>query len=122
MRTFHPKTINGKAVSSRRMTGCGYGSFLLGDTLGGLQEIDGQPSALSGNGLGMGIGSAFSRPSMASEGSISGMSGLGMYKTTVVRPSVMPSSGMGLSSINKKLESLMVKASKPKPKNIKFNM
>ena len=99
MRTFHPKTINGKAVSSRRMTGCGYGSFLLGDTLGGLQEIDGQPSALAGNGLGM-----------------------GMYKTTVIKPSVMPSTGMGLSSINKKLESLMVKASKPKPKNIKFNM
>lgn len=96
MRTFHPSTINGKAVSSRRMTGCGYGSFLLGDTLGGLQEIDGQPSALaSGSGLGMGM----------------------------MRPSVMPkSSGMGLSSINKKLESLMVKASKPKPKSIRFNM
>ena len=99
MRTFDPRTINGKAVSSKRITGCGYGSFLLGDTLGGLQEADGQPSALSGNGLGM-----------------------GMYKTTVVRPSVMPKSGAGLSSINKKLESLMVKASKAKPKNIKFNM
>ncbi len=94
MKTFHPRTINGKAVSSRRMTGCGYGSFLLGDTLGGLQEADGQPSALSGNGLGMGM----------------------------MRPSVMPKSGAGLSSINKKLESLMVKASKPKPKNIKFSM
>ena len=91
MKIFHPRAINGKAVSSRRMTGCGYGSFLLGDTLGGLQEADGQPSALSGNGLGMGY------------------------------PTVM-SKGNGLSSINKKLESLMVKASKPKPKNIKFNM
>lgn len=93
MKTFHPRTINGKAVSSRRMSGCGYGSFLLGNTLGGLQEADGQPSALSGNGLGMGMRSA-----------------------------VMPRTGSGLSSINKKLESLMVKASKPKPKNIKFNM
>jgi len=105
MRTFHPRTINGKAVSSKRMTGCGYGSFLLGDTLGGLQEIDGQPSALaSGSGLGMGMmpSSILTRPMM---------------------PTVMSkSSGMGLSSINKKLESLMVKASKPKPKNIKFNM
>ena len=99
MRTFDPRTIKGKAVSNRRMTGCGYGSFLLGDTLGGLQEADNQPSALSGNGLGM-----------------------GMYRTTAIRPSVMPKSGAGLSSINKKLESLMVKASKPKPKNIKFNM
>ena len=93
MPTFHPRTINGKAVSSRRMSGCGYGSFLLGDTLGGLKEVDDTPSALSGSGLGMGM----MRP---------------MVKT----------SGMGLSSINKKLESLMVKASKPKPKNIKFNM
>jgi len=99
MKTFHPRTINGKAVSSKRMTGCGYGSFLLGNTLGGLQEIDGQPSALaSGSGLGMGM------------------------RTAVMPPSMSKSSGMGLSSINKKLESLMVKASKPKPKNIKFNM
>jgi len=95
MKTFHPRTINGKAVSSRRMSGCGYGSFLLGDTLGGLQEADGQPSALSGSGLGMGMRSA-------------------------VMPSIR--TGSGLSSINKKLESLMVKASKPKPKNIKFSM
>ena len=95
MKTFHPRTINGKAVSSRRMSGCGYGSFLLGDTLGGLQEADGQPSALSGNGLGMGM------------------------RTAVMPPMKM---GAGLSSINKKLESLMVKASKPKPKNIKFSM
>ena len=95
MKVFHPRTINGKSVSSRRMTGCGYGSFLLGNTLGGLQEADGQPSALSGNGLGMGM----------------------------MKPAVMPrTSGAGLSSINKKLESLMVKASKPKPKNIKFSM
>ena len=125
MRTFHPSTINGKAVSSRRMTGCGYGSFLLGDTLGGLQEIDGQPSALasSGNGLGMGMmpSSILTRPMMPTV--MSKSDGMGMYRTTVMKPSVMPkSSGMGLSSINKKLESLMVKASKPKPKNIKFNM
>jgi len=94
MKTYHPRTIKGKAVSNK-MTGCGFGSFLLGDTLGGLKEADGQPSALSGSGLGMGM----------------------------MRPTVMPkTSGAGLSSINKKLESLMVKASKPKPKNIKFNM
>lgn len=92
MKTYHPRTIKGKAVSSK-MTGCGFGSFLLGDTLGGLKEADGQPSALSGSGLGMGM----------------------------MRPTVK-TSGAGLSSINKKLESLMVKASKPKPKNIKFNM
>ncbi len=99
MPTYHPRTISGKAVSSRKMSGCGYGSFLLGDTLGGLKEVDNSPSALSGSGLGM-----------------------GMMMSPSMRPTVMPKSGMGLSSINKKLESLMVKASKPKPKNIKFNM
>jgi len=81
------------------MVGSGYGSFLLGNTLGGLQEAEGIPSALSGNGLGMGLGM--------------GMVGYG---------SKMPSYGNGMSSINKKLENLMIKASKPKPKNIKFNM
>lgn len=91
MPVYHPSSIKGKAVSSRRINGTGYGSFLLGNTLGGLQEAGNQPSALSGKGLGMGL--------------------------------IMPTtSGAGLSSINKKLESLMVKASKPKPKNIKFNM
>lgn len=88
---YHPSTIKGRVVSGRKMTGTGYGSFLLGNTLGGLQEVDNQPSALSGKGLGMGL--------------IAPVSG-----------------GAGLSSINKKLESLMVKASKSKPKNIKFNM
>lgn len=91
MPIYHPRTIKGKMVSSKKMTGAGYGSFLLGNTLGGLQEVDGQPSALSGKGLGMGMQS-------------------------------MQTSGAGLSSINKKLENLMIKASKPKPKNIKFNM
>lgn len=90
MPVFHSKTIRGKAVSSKQMTGCGVGSFLLGNTLGGLQEADGTPSALSGKGLGMGL--------------------------------MSPTSGAGLSSINKKLESLMVKASKAKPKSIRFNM
>ena len=93
MKTFHPRSIKGKTVSSR-MSGSGFGSFLLGDTLGGLQEADGQPSALSGSGLGMGMMPAV----------------------------MMQKSGAGLSSINKKLESLMVKASKPKPKNIRFSM
>lgn len=87
---YHPSTIKGKVVSGRKMTGAGYGSFLLGPTLGGLQEANNQPSALSGKGLGMGLGPV--------------------------------SGGAGLSSINKKLEGLMVKASKAKPKNIKFNM
>lgn len=90
MPIYYPGSIKGKAVSNRRMTGSGYGSFLP-NTLGGLQEADGQPSAYAGNGLGMGM------------------------RTAVV-------GGNGLSSINKKLESLMVKASKSKPKNIRFNM
>lgn len=94
MPIYHPGSIKGKAVSNRRMTGSGYGSFLP-NTLGGLQEADGQPSAYAGNGLGMGM------------------------MTPAV---IMPKSGAGLSSINKKLESLMVKASKSKPKNIRFNM
>jgi hypothetical protein len=90
MPVFHPSSIKGKTVSMKPMRG---GAFLLGNTLGGLQEAEGIESAYSGNGLGM------------------GMCG-GMTRT----------SGNGLSSINKKLESLMVKASKPKPKNIKFSM
>jgi len=84
-KTFHPSLIKHRTVP-RKMTGSGYGSFLLGNTLGGLQEADGVPSALSGKGLGMGM------------------------------------CGTGMSGINKKLENLMIKASKPKPKNIKFNM
>ena len=93
MPTYYPGSIKGKAVSNRRMIGSGYGSFLP-NTLGGLQDADGQPSAYAGNGLGMGM-----------------------------RTAVMPQmGGNGLSSINKKLESLMVKASKSKPKNIRFNM
>lgn len=94
MPVIHASSIRGKSVGSRKMNGCG--AFLLGDTLGGLQEAEGIPSALSGNGLGMGMG--------------------GMMLPT------MKTSGNGLSSINKKLESLMVKQSKPKPKNIKFSI
>ena len=102
MRTYNPKTVNRKVVSNR-MTGSGFGSFILGDTLGGLTEVDNQPSALSGNGLGMGM--------------------MLPMRTTVVKPPMQSTmGGMGLSSINKKLESLMVKASKAKPKNIRFNM
>jgi len=96
MPIFHASSIRGKSVGSRPMTGCG--SFLLGNTLGGLQNADGTESALSGNGLGMGMCGGMSR--------MSGISG---------RMS-------GMSSINKKLEGLMLKASKPKPKNIKFSM
>lgn len=89
MPVFNPSSIKGKAISKRPMTG---GAFLLGNTLGGLQEAEGIDSAYAGKGLGMGM---------------KGMGNCG---------------GSGLSSINKKLESLMVKASKPKPKNIKFSM
>lgn len=92
MPIFHASSIKGKSVGSRPMTGCG--SFLLGNTLGGLQDADGTESALAGSGLGMGM--------------FKGMSG--MSRTS------------GMSSINKKLEGLMLKASKPKPKNIKFSM
>ena len=95
MPVYYPGSIKGKAVSNRRMTGSGYGSFLP-NTLGGLQEVDGQPSAYAGNGLGM-----------------------GMMSPAIMMPQM---GGNGLSSINKKLESLMVKASKSKPKNIRFNM
>jgi hypothetical protein len=84
-KTFHPSLIKHRTVP-RKMVGSGYGSFLLGNTLGGLQEAEGIPSALSGKGLGMGM------------------------------------CGTGMSQINKKLENLMIKASKPKPKNIKFNI
>jgi len=84
-KTFHPSLIKHRTVP-RKMLGSGYGSFLLGNTLGGLQEAEGISSALSGKGLGMGM------------------------------------CGTGMSQINKKLENLMIKASKPKPKNIKFNM
>ena len=94
MPIFHASSIKGKSVGTRPMRG--GGSFLLGNTLAGLQEADGTESALAGSGLGMGM---------------YGMSG-GMSRV----------SGNGMSSINKKLESLMVKASKPKPKNIKFSM
>lgn len=89
-KTFHPSLIKHRTIP-RRMLGSGYGSFLLGNTLGGLQEAEGIQSALSGKGLGM------------------GMHGMGMC-------------GTGMTQINKKLENLMIKASKPKPKNIKFNM
>jgi hypothetical protein len=92
-KTYHPSLIKHRSIP-RKMSGSGYGSFLLGSTLGGLQEAEGIPSALSGNGLGMGMG----------------------------RMSSMPTMGKGMSQINKKLENLMIKASKPKPKNIKFNM
>ena len=105
MPVFHSRTIRGKAVSSKQMTGCGVGSFLLGNTLGGLQEVDRLPSALSGNGLGMGMPSSITARPM----------------TPFLMQKSAPS-GMGLSSINKKLESLMVKASKAKPKSIRFNM
>ena len=84
-KTFHPSLIKHRTVP-RKMIGNGYGSFLLGNTLGGLQEAEGIQSAYSGKGLGMGM------------------------------------CGTGMSQINKKLENLMVKASKPKPKNIKFNI
>jgi len=89
-KTFHPSSIKHRVIQ-KKMVGSGYSSFLLGNTLGGLQEADGVPSALSGKGIG-GYGL-----------------GMGMC-------------GNGMSSINKKLENLMIKASKPKPKNIKFNM
>jgi formate-dependent nitrite reductase membrane component NrfD len=98
MPSFNPASYNRKSVGTKRMNGCG--SFLLGNTLGGLQEADGTMSAYSGKGLGMGLGM--------------GMCGMGM--------SVPKMSGLGMGSINKKLESLMVKQSKPKPKNIKFNI
>jgi hypothetical protein len=98
MPIFHPSTMKGKTVSSRPMRG---GAFLLGNTLGGLQDAEGIESALAGNGLGMGM--------------CGGMSGM-------PRMSGMSRNPSGMSSINKKLESLMVKASKPKPKNIKFSM
>lgn len=93
MPAFNPASYNRKAVSGKRMNGCG--SFLLGNTLGGLQEADGTASAYSGKGLGMGMCGGMSAPKM---------------------------SGLGMGSINKKLESLMVKQSKPKPRNIKFNI
>jgi hypothetical protein len=96
MPVFHATSIRGKSVGSRQMNG---GSFLLGNTLGGLQEADGTESALSGQGIGMGL-------------SMMGGMNLPTMRTT----------GNGLSSINKKLESLMIKQSKPKPKNIKFSM
>lgn len=101
MPVFHPSSIKGKAVGRRPMRG--GAAFLLGNTLGGLQEVDGVDSALAGSGLGMGM---------------YGMSG-GMFRAS---DSMSRVSGNGMSSINKKLESLMVKASKPKPKNIKFSM
>lgn len=94
MPVFHPSSIKGKAVGRRPMRG--GAAFLLGNTLGGLKEADGVESALAGSGLGMGMFRASDTMSRAS--------------------------GNGMSSINKKLESLMVKASKPKPKNIKFSM
>jgi hypothetical protein len=90
MPSFNPGSYNRKSVGGKRMNGCG--SFLLGNTLAGLQEADGTASAYSGKGgLGMGI----SAPRI---------------------------SGLGMGSINKKLESLMIKQSKPKPKNIKFSI
>ena len=79
---YNPRSIKGKAVPMKRMSG---GAFLMG-SLGGLQEAEGIDSAYSGKGLGMG----------------------------------MTSAGSGMSSINKKLEQLMIKQSKPKQKNIKF--
>ena len=94
MKSFNPASYNRKSVGGKRMNGCG--SFLLGNTLGGLQEADGTSSAYSGKGLGM------------------GMCGMGM--------SAPKMSGLGMGSINKKLEGLMIKQSKPKPKNIKFNI
>jgi hypothetical protein len=92
-KAYHPSLIKHRSIP-KKMSGSGYGSFLLGSTLGGLQEAEGIESAYSGNGLGMGMG----------------------------RMSSMPTMGKGMSQINKKLENLMIKASKPKPKNIKFNM
>jgi len=92
-KSFNPSLIKGRSIP-RKMCGSGYGSFLLGNTLSGLQEADGTDSALSGNGLGCGLGMGMTTASM----------------------------GKGMSSINKKLENLMIKASKPKPKNIKFNI
>lgn len=89
-KVFHPASIKHRSIRTK-MCGTGYGSFLLGSTLGGLQEMDNMPSALSGNGLGMGL-------PMAS------------------------TMGKGMTQINKKLENLMIKASKPKPKNIKFEV
>ncbi len=69
MPSFNPKLIRGRNLKSIR-----GGSFLLGNTLGGLQSVGEEQSAYS---------------------------------------------GQGLSSINAKLEKLMVKS---KPKNIKFLM
>ena len=85
---YNPRSIRGKAVPAKRMTG---GAFLFG-SLGGLQEAEGIDSAYSGKGLGMGM------------------------------PMPMSSTGSGMSSINKKLEQLMIKQSKPKQKNIKFTL
>ncbi len=70
MPSYNPKFIKGRNLKPIR----GGGSFLLGNTLGGLQSVGEQDSAYSGN---------------------------------------------GLSSINAKLEKLMVKS---KPRNIKFSM
>ncbi len=70
MPSYNPRFIKGRNLKAIR----GGGSFLLGNTLGGLQSINEEESAYSGN---------------------------------------------GLSSINAKLEKLMVKT---KPKNIKFSM
>ena len=94
-KTYHPSLIRHRTIS-KKIVGCGYGSFLLGNTLGGLQEADGVPSALSGSGLGCGLG-------------------MGL-------PMSIPSMGRGMTQINQKLERLMVTASKPKPRNIKFNI
>jgi hypothetical protein len=69
MPSFNHKFIKGKNLKSIR-----GGSFLLGNTLGGLVSVNEAQSAYS---------------------------------------------GLGLSSINSKLEKLMVKS---KPKNIKFSM
>lgn len=70
MPSYNPRFIKGRNLKAIR----GGGSFLLGNTLGGLQSVNEEESAYSGN---------------------------------------------GLSSINAKLEKLMVKT---KPKNIKFSM
>ena len=70
MPSYNPRFIKGRNLKAIR----GGGSFLLGNTLGGLQSVNDEESAYSGN---------------------------------------------GLSSINAKLEKLMVRT---KPKNIKFSM
>ncbi len=70
MPSYNPRLIKGRNLKAIR----GGGSFLLGNTLGGLQSVNEEESAYSGN---------------------------------------------GLSSINAKLEKLMVRT---KPKNIKFSM